>query len=119
MALTKDGLDQRKDALKRLASAIPAARIEPATFVVFVENSQRYATEAFVLTCRRLERTCQFFPSYAEFEDELNRVSRHLAEQREQEQRARRLPPANPVSPEQLAQFKAAVAQVVAKRKMR
>lgn len=85
---------------------------------MFAENSARFSTEVFELACRRLEHTCEFFPSYSQFEDELKAVNRHLADERDAEVRRKLLPPADQVSPEKLAKIREEVARLVQKRGM-
>jgi hypothetical protein len=116
---TKDSRDRRRDAWKRLIAAIGKGQPDPAVYVVFAENSARFSTEVFELACRRLEHTCQWFPSYAEFEDELKLVSKHLTEQREATQRASRQIQGKPVSPDQLARLRQDVQARIRKATMR
>ena len=116
MDLTKDSKAQRMMALTRLALAT-REKVDPAVYVLYVEDTASYATEVVVTACQRLERRVTWFPKVAELIDECRVVATRRHE--EQEEAARqRLRPA-PLPPERWAAFQAQFQAIIQQKVMK
>lgn len=108
--------ERRIKALTRLAIAT-REKVEPATYVLYVEDTAGFTTDVLETACRRMETALTWFPKVSELMDECRVVARY-----EEEQRAMKAPrqiDGPPVSPEQIAQLRADVARLVERRRMR
>lgn len=114
--MTKEQREQRITALTRLALAT-REKLDPASYVLYVEDTARYSTAVVVEACRRLETSASWFPKLAELTAECRLVAERQQEAAEARQR-KRLPPA-PVPQEKLDHFLAQMRDVIQKKTMK
>lgn len=113
--LTKDDKTRRIAALSRLAIAT-REKMEPAAFVVYIEDTQRFSTVVLERACRHLAATSSWFPKVAELMEACQVVSRQLSEDRDQVRRRALRPP--PVSEEKWAEIQSQFRAVLKKHTM-
>jgi len=93
--LTKESRTARTTALTRLAVAT-REKIDPAVYVLYVEDTSSYPTDVVVTACRRLETRVTWFPKVAELLDECRIVAARQQEDREAVARLKLRPPPLP-----------------------
>jgi hypothetical protein len=113
MALNEE---RRIKALTRLALAT-REKVEPATYVLYVEDTAGFSTDVLEKACRRLETALTWFPKVSELVSECRIVARYEAEQRAQQQRPQIQ--GKPVTPDQIAALRDRVAVEVQRKRMR
>lgn len=113
--LTKNDKTRRIAALSRLAIAT-REKMEPAAFVVYIEDTQRFSTVVLERACRHLATTVTWFPKVSELIEACQIVSRQLVEDRDQARRRALRPP--PLSDEKWAEIQAQFRSVLKKHTM-
>ena len=116
MALTEESARVRGDALKRLHKAT-REKWDPEAASIYVQGTAQFPTEVFVLACRRLETTAEWYPKLAELCDECRLVFKHMQDKRQQAKR-RQLDVA-PVSDEQIRDIRRRVQEALQRMRMR
>ncbi len=116
MPLTAESKERRLKALTRLALAT-REKVESAVYVLYIEDTAGFSTEAVERACHRLELTTPWFPKVAELIEACRSEAEREAERRAT--RFRQLPAGDPVSPEKLGEFLAQIKAVVRKKAMR
>ncbi len=109
--------DRRVKALTRLALAT-REKVEPATYVLYVEDTAGFPTDVLESACRRLETSLTWFPKVSELVEECRVVSRYQEEQRATARR--QVPQLNgpQVSAEKIAGLRAAVNAEIQRKAM-
>lgn len=96
-----DNKEARLTALTKLALRT-REKVEPATFVLYVEDTAKFSTAVVVEACDRWGRSQAWFPKAAELIEECRLVAQRHEERREQRQLSAH---SEPASPERLAKF--------------
>lgn len=115
-------LATRKAALTRLAVAtrerLPDAREDrDALFRVYLDDTEQFTTDTFVLACRRLETSLDWFPKKHELVDACQAVAQYKRDQRKP---VLALASGDtPVDPEKLANIREMVKAAVRRKAMR
>lgn len=109
--------ERRMSALTALALAVKE-KVEPATYVLYVGDTQRFPAQVLEIACERLRRSREWWPKLSDVIDECQLVARQQAERVDAQRRRSQLPE-SPIDAEKLARFKDDVARLVQRRRMR
>jgi len=116
MTLTRESQAARTTALTRLALAT-REKVEPAVYVLYVEDTASYSTDVVVMACRRLETRLTWFPKIAELVDECRIVATRQQEAKDEAARQRLRPP--PLPADRWAAFQAQFQAIIQQKVMK
>lgn len=112
--MTPESKQARVNALTRLALAT-REKVEPAVYVVYVEDTQHFGTVVFVEACRRLEKSVAWFPKVAELVEQCRIVNQEYLDQTA---KPRQLTEPE-LSPQKKAEIMARFREVIGRKAMR